>query len=138
MSRLVYLEDYTQFGYSLPIDLADETIKYEIGSKLVYSPLTEDDGIRILLLQPAISPDGKPQGFSLQHISLAQHLDDLIDRSIRIWPYHTYRVIRRRVDKVLVDDHELGITANPSAALRNLRGAGRTHKLWAADAVCID
>ncbi|KAI1751879.1 heterokaryon incompatibility protein-domain-containing protein [Xylaria castorea] len=98
-----------------------------------YSPLTEEDGIRILLLQPAISRDVYLRG-SLQHISLAQQYDDLIESYTAlsyVWGDPT------PVDKILIDDQELGITANLSAALRDLRDSRRTHTLW-ADAVCID
>ncbi|KAI0474712.1 heterokaryon incompatibility protein-domain-containing protein [Xylaria cf. heliscus] len=104
-----------------------------MNSEFVYSPFTEDDCIRILLLQPAISRDDDLRG-SLQQIFLARYNDDLIESYTAlsyVWGDPT------PVDKILLNGHELGITANLGAALRDMRDASRTHRLW-ADAVCID
>ncbi|KAI0548379.1 heterokaryon incompatibility protein-domain-containing protein [Xylaria curta] len=104
-----------------------------MNSGFAYSPLVEDDGIRILVLQPAITRDADLIG-SLQHVSLAQQYDDLIE------PYTALSYVwgdPAPVDKILIDGQELGITANLSDALRDLRDSRRTHKIW-VDAVCID
>ncbi|KAI0444855.1 heterokaryon incompatibility protein-domain-containing protein [Xylaria telfairii] len=101
--------------------------------KFEYSPLTEDDGIRIFRLLPANSRTEALRG-SLQHISLAQQYDDLIE------PYTALSYVwgdPTPVDRILLDDHELGITANLGAALRDLRDVRRIHRLW-VDAICID
>ncbi|KAJ2984491.1 hypothetical protein NUW58_g6031 [Xylaria curta] len=101
--------------------------------EFVYSPLAEDDGIRLLVLQPAIARDETLSG-SLQEISLAQHYDDLIEPFTAlsyVWGDPT------PVDKILLDNRELGITANLSAALRDLRDTSRSYKLW-VDAICIN
>ncbi|TRX96519.1 hypothetical protein FHL15_002791 [Xylaria flabelliformis] len=104
-----------------------------MNSGFVYFPLTEEDGIRILLLQPAITRDADLRG-SLQHISLTQQYDDLIESYTAlsyVWGDPA------PIDKISIDGQELGITANLSDALRDLRDSRRTHKIW-ADAVCID
>ncbi|KAJ8127188.1 hypothetical protein O1611_g6449 [Lasiodiplodia mahajangana] len=99
----------------------------------VYSRLLEHDHIRLLHLQPATSQDDELVG-SLQHISLSSHYHDLID------PYTALSYVwgePTSADKIRLDDHEFGITANLGAALRGLRDADRTHRIW-ADALCID
>ncbi|KAI0187892.1 heterokaryon incompatibility protein-domain-containing protein, partial [Xylaria flabelliformis] len=104
-----------------------------MNSGFVYFPLTEEDGIRILLLQPAITRDADLRG-SLQHISLTQQYDDLIESYTAlsyVWGDPA------PVDKISIDGQELGITANLNDALRDLRDSRRTHKIW-VDAVCID
>ncbi|KAI1132751.1 heterokaryon incompatibility protein-domain-containing protein [Nemania abortiva] len=103
-------------------------------SKYVYSPLTKNDGIRVLLLEPAESQDDDLKG-SLEEISLAEHYDELIE------PYTALSYVwgenHKPVDKILIGDYELGIAANLNAALRDLRDTRRTHRLW-VDAACIN
>ncbi|KAI0547991.1 heterokaryon incompatibility protein-domain-containing protein [Xylaria curta] len=106
---------------------------FGLKSKFVYPPLIEEDGIRILLLQPAISRDAELRG-TLQHISFAQQCDDLVESYTAlsyVWGDPT------PVDRILIDGKKLGITANLGAALRDLRDNSRIHRLW-ADAICID
>ncbi|KAI0115491.1 heterokaryon incompatibility protein-domain-containing protein [Nemania sp. FL0031] len=104
-----------------------------MSSAFVYSRLLEHDHIRLLLLQPAASRDNDLVG-SLQHISLSSHYHDVIE------PYTALSYVwgePTSADKIRLDDKELGITANLGAALRGLRDADRTHRIW-ADALCID
>ncbi|KAJ8126095.1 hypothetical protein O1611_g7544 [Lasiodiplodia mahajangana] len=104
-----------------------EQLKYE------YSPVIEDDGIRIFFLEPAESRDEELRG-SLQHISLSQYYGELIE------PYTALSYVwgdPTPVDRILLGDHELGIAANLSSALRDLRDVSRPLRLW-ADAVCIN
>ncbi|KAI0867277.1 heterokaryon incompatibility protein-domain-containing protein [Hypoxylon argillaceum] len=101
--------------------------------KFVYTPLIEDDGIRVLLLEPAVSREENLRG-SLQQVSLAQLYDEIIE------PYTALSYVwgnPTQVDKILLSNHELGITANLSNALRDLRDTSKTHRLW-VDAACID
>ncbi|KAI1195101.1 heterokaryon incompatibility protein-domain-containing protein [Nemania serpens] len=98
-----------------------------------YPPLTEQDHIRVILLQPALARDDELIG-SFQHISLDNHYYDLIDPYTAlsyVWGEHTL------ADSILLDGQKLGITANLGAALRDLRDGDRTHRVW-ADALCID
>ncbi|GAW25565.1 putative HET domain-containing protein [Rosellinia necatrix] len=102
-------------------------------SIFTYSPLLEYDHIRLLLLQPAASLDDDLVG-SLQHISLTDHYHDLIE------PYTALSYVwgePKPVDNILLGGREFGITANLGKALRDLRDADRTHRIW-ADALCID
>ncbi|KAI0109146.1 heterokaryon incompatibility protein-domain-containing protein [Nemania sp. FL0031] len=102
-------------------------------SKYEYSLIINDDGIRILILEPAKCRDDDLKG-SLQEVSLAQQRDDLID------PYTALSYVWGDLtlcDNILIDNCELGITKNLSAALRDLRDTSRAHRVW-ADAICID
>ncbi|KAI0198315.1 heterokaryon incompatibility protein-domain-containing protein [Astrocystis sublimbata] len=110
-------------------------MSYDMDSVLVYThpPLTDDDGIRILHSQPAQSRDGDLRG-SLHQVLLADQYEDLIDQYTAlsyVWGDPT------PADAILFDGTKLDITANLSAALRDLRDPKRVHKLW-IDAICID
>jgi hypothetical protein len=98
-----------------------------------YSPLTEDDSIRLLLLHPATSRNEDLRG-TFRYTTLSQHYGEVID------PYTALSYVWGNpapADKLFLDGLEVGITANLSAALRDIRDIKKTHTLW-VDAVCID
>jgi hypothetical protein len=98
-----------------------------------YQPLVEADSFRLLLIQPSI-PDATQVECRLLNTTLSNCDRDIIDHYTAlsyVWgdPSQTRRI--------LLDGHEVIITATLEAALRDLRDDTRVVRLW-ADALCID
>lgn len=98
-----------------------------------YSPLAEHDGMRLLLLSPAADPSAELCG-SLLHTTLAVCSYDILSCYTAlsyVWGDPA------PVESIVIDGTNVNITANLSAALRDIRDPDRTHRIW-ADALCID
>ncbi|KXH33304.1 HET domain-containing protein [Colletotrichum simmondsii] len=107
-----------------------------------YEPLsstdTENDGFRLLLLEPSAARADQLRG-SLRNTTLAECDYDLID------PYtalsYVWGTSERACRIRLVDgggrEHLFAITASLDDALRDLRDPTRVRRVW-ADALCID
>ncbi|KAI0026083.1 heterokaryon incompatibility protein-domain-containing protein [Xylariomycetidae sp. FL0641] len=100
----------------------------------IHPPIVEANGFRVLRLEPAIDRDAVLRG-SLQSTTFSSDSNDLIEGFFTalsyVWGDPT------PVDMILLDGCECPITANLSAALRDIRDPSRVHRLW-ADAICID
>ncbi|QDS76978.1 hypothetical protein FKW77_005668 [Venturia effusa] len=98
-----------------------------------YSPLSESDSFRIILLQPSTSRDASLR-CTLLHTTLSQCDRDIIDHYIAlsyVWGDATVK------GTIYIDDKLMEITANLESALRAIRDASRIVRIW-ADAVCIN
>lgn len=98
-----------------------------------YAPLTEQDGMRLLLLSPAADRAAELRGFLL-HTSLAECSYDILSCYTAlsyVWGNPA------PIETIILDDMRVNITANLATALRDIRDPSRTHRIW-ADAVCID
>ncbi|OTB10553.1 hypothetical protein K445DRAFT_322901 [Daldinia sp. EC12] len=96
-----------------------------------YRPLTESGEIRVFSLDAAPNREATLKG-SFQHIVLlTQYFTDHYVALSYVWGDNTI------VDAIHVDGYEIGIAANLSAALRDIRHRTRVTRIW-IDALCID
>ncbi|RWA11912.1 hypothetical protein EKO27_g3216 [Xylaria grammica] len=98
-----------------------------------YSLIYKKDHLRVLSLEPARDRDADLIG-SLRVTTLRDEYEELVE------PYTAISYVwgdRTPVDKILLNGHELGITENLGAALRDIRDATRVRRIW-TDAICID
>ncbi|KAI0412807.1 heterokaryon incompatibility protein-domain-containing protein [Xylaria grammica] len=98
-------------------------------SSLIY----KKDHLRVLSLEPARDRDANLIG-SLRVTTLRDEYEELVE------PYTAISYVwgdPTPVDKILLNGHDLGITENLGAALRDIRDATRVRRIW-ADAICID
>ncbi|KAI8961700.1 HET-domain-containing protein [Daldinia sp. FL1419] len=96
-----------------------------------YRPLTESGEIRVLSLEPALDHGTTLKG-SFQHIVLpTQYFTDHYVALSYVWGSSTI------TDSILVDGCEIGIAANLSVALRDIRHRTRVLRIW-IDALCIN
>lgn len=102
-------------------------------SSQIYSALQRPDSFRLLELAP-VADDHEPFGGSLVVLTLAEHDRDVTSRYTAlsyVWADPT------PVETIAVDGCDVGITANLSQALRDIRHNSRVVVLW-ADALCIN
>jgi hypothetical protein len=95
-----------------------------------YTTITEQNTIRIILLQPSQDLDAEVQ-CSLINVEL--HSDDIINNYTAlsyVWGDQS------DVRVVSVDGKRLQITASLECALRHIRDSRRVHHVW-ADGVCL-
>ncbi|KAI0111421.1 HET-domain-containing protein [Daldinia grandis] len=96
-----------------------------------YRPLTKPGEIRVFSLNPSPNQEAILKG-SFQHIVLpTQYFTDHYVALSYVWGNSTI------TDAILVDGHKIGIAANLSAALRDIRNKTRVLRIW-IDALCID
>ncbi|KAI1660845.1 HET-domain-containing protein [Daldinia decipiens] len=96
-----------------------------------YRPLTESGEIRVFSLDPSPNRAAVLKG-SFQHIVLPrQYFTDHYVALSYVWGDST------TTDTILVDGYKIGIAANLSAALRDIRNKTRILRIW-IDALCID
>ncbi|KAI2781067.1 HET-domain-containing protein [Daldinia loculata] len=96
-----------------------------------YRPLTESGEIRVFSLDPSPNREAILKG-SFQHIVLpTQYFTDHYVALSYVWGDST------TTDTILVEGHKIGIAANLSAALRDIRNKTRVLRIW-IDALCID
>ncbi|KAI0844091.1 HET-domain-containing protein [Daldinia vernicosa] len=96
-----------------------------------YRPLTKSGEIRVFTLDPSPNREAVLKG-SFQHIVLlTQYFTDHYVALSYVWGDST------TTDTILVDGHKIGIAANLSAALRDIRNRTRVLRIW-IDALCID
>ncbi|PVH75639.1 HET-domain-containing protein, partial [Cadophora sp. DSE1049] len=98
-----------------------------------YRPLVENDGIRLLELEP--NPDLNAEvKCSLIHTTLHEYDHDIINHYTAlsyVWGDST------ATKSILVEGHEFHITLNLDTALRYIRDSTRRCLIW-ADAICIN
>lgn len=102
-------------------------------AKYEYAPLTEPDGMRLLLLLPAADRAEELRG-SLLHTCLAECSYDILSCYTAlsyVWGNPAL------IESIILDGTMVNITANLATALRDMRDPSRTHRIW-ADALCID
>ncbi|KAI1386223.1 HET-domain-containing protein [Hypoxylon trugodes] len=96
-----------------------------------YHPLKEPGEIRLLYLEPARNRDAILRG-SFEHIVLPNnYFTNRYTALSYVWGNST------PAERILLESHEVGITANLGAALRDLRHPTAVHQVW-IDALCID
>ncbi|KAH8774770.1 heterokaryon incompatibility protein-domain-containing protein, partial [Diaporthe sp. PMI_573] len=98
-----------------------------------YAPLTEPDGMRLLLLLPAADRAAELCG-SLLQTSIAVCSFDILSCYTAlsyVWGDPA------PIETIILDGTRVNITANLATALRDIRDPDRTHRIW-ADALCID
>ncbi|KAI0125947.1 heterokaryon incompatibility protein-domain-containing protein [Xylariales sp. AK1849] len=105
--------------------------------KYPYEPLAggvaQSGAIRLLVLEPAEDHDADLKG-SLACTTLAAELHEIIQPFTAlsyVWGDPT------PVGNIRLEVHNVGITANLEAALRDIRDSTRSCRIW-ADALCID
>lgn len=111
----------------IPVDLGDNSPGFS------YTPITEADGIRLAIIQPASSPAAEIN-CSLIHSTLSACNYEVIDHYTvlsYVWGDAT------ELRTIWIDGSPVKITANLHLALRDLRDKRRELRLW-ADALCIN
>jgi hypothetical protein len=98
-----------------------------------YSRLPENDSIRLLLLQPALSPTTEVH-CSLIHTTLTECAYDIVDHYVAL-SYVWGSIAKPKT--IWVDDLRVNVTANLYSALHDIRDKQRVIKLW-IDALCIN
>jgi len=91
-----------------------------------YEPLLLDDSIRLLILEPSSDPNTELTG-SLLHTSISECDHDLIAG------YTAISYVWGNPDKtgfLQLEGHEIRITANLEAVLRDTREGLRPHRIW--------
>jgi hypothetical protein len=112
---------------------APEHRRSAVSNGYSYQELTEDDSIRLLLVQPALS---KVAAICcrLVHTTLSECESDIYEHYVAlsyVWGDTT------RHESVWIDDSEVTVTASLHSALRDLRDKTRVLRLW-VDALCIN
>jgi len=109
------------------------SVPANLGHSYIYSTLSENDSIRLLLLQPALSSSTQIR-CSLIHTTLSACAYDIVDHYIALsyaWGSTT------KPNTIWIDDLSVNVTANLYSALQDIRDKERVIRLW-IDAVCID
>ncbi|KAE8447289.1 hypothetical protein EG329_010847 [Mollisiaceae sp. DMI_Dod_QoI] len=108
-------------------------VEYNASQTFQYQPITEPDGIRLLILHPAELKTAEVR-CSLVHTTLSQCEYDVIDHYTAlsyVWGDASI------LNSIWVNDRPLKITTNLHDALLHMRDATRELRLW-ADAICIN
>lgn len=123
------------------VESGERTRKRRGISTFKYNTITDEDGIRLILLQPrrvqpnlATTSEGTLIQCSLIHTTLSKYDDDLIDQYTAL-SYVWGDLNDTRT--VCVDGLPVDVTANLHAALSDLQDEHRAVYLW-ADALCIN
>ncbi|KAI1807177.1 HET-domain-containing protein [Daldinia bambusicola] len=96
-----------------------------------YRPLTQSGEIRVFSLDPAPNREASLKG-SFKHVLVqTEYFTDHYVALSYVWGDST------TADGISVDGHKIGIGANLSTALRDLRHTTRVLNIW-IDALCID
>jgi hypothetical protein len=107
--------------------------RLEGAQKFEYQPMTEPDGIRLLVLHPAELASADLH-CDLVHTTLSLCAFDLIDHYTALsYVWGDANDLRT----ISVNDRPMGITTNLHSALLHLRDTTRPSRLW-VDAVCIN
>jgi hypothetical protein len=98
-----------------------------------YQRIVESDGIRLVVIRPN---EDEEAGIKcrLEHTTLSNYEDDVIDHFIAlsyVWGD------AQNVRNIIVNGFCVHVTANLEAALRHIRDAKRSVRVW-ADALCIN
>ncbi|CZR69412.1 uncharacterized protein PAC_19312 [Phialocephala subalpina] len=98
-----------------------------------YSPLLEDDAIRVLLLYPTADVSAELK-CAIEHITLSQYKKDLINHYTAlsyVWGLST------ELRHIVVNGCSFYVTPNLDSVLRHIRDDKGIIKVW-ADAICIN
>ncbi|KAF8860673.1 hypothetical protein BDZ45DRAFT_800611 [Acephala macrosclerotiorum] len=103
-----------------------------------HSPLTEPDGLRIIVLHPSPSITS-PITCDLIHSTLHHYDDSIIDHYTALSYDLEYPIWGSATDKrtILVNGKPLSITATLDSALRHIRDPKQEVQVW-ADGICIN
>lgn len=115
------------------VDRGERARKKRKMSKFKYDNIIDEDGIRLILLQPR-RVQCTPIQCSLIHTTLSKYDDELIDQYTAlsyVWGDTT------NTRTVLVDRLHVDVTENLHTALSDLQDEQRPLYLW-ADALCIN
>jgi Heterokaryon incompatibility protein (HET) len=98
-----------------------------------YERITAEDTIRLILLQPSEDLEASID-CSLVCVTLEQCDKDVVEHYVALSYVWGDATVRRQIS---VDGARMGITASLDCALRHLRDASRTLRVW-ADGICIN
>ncbi|KAI1470404.1 HET-domain-containing protein [Daldinia caldariorum] len=102
-----------------------------ISTPFEYHPLTRSGEIRVFTLDPAPNREAPLKGSFKHVVVLTEYFTDHYVALSYVWGDNT------TVGAIDVDGHKIGIGANLTAALRDLRHTTRALNIW-IDALCID
>jgi hypothetical protein len=116
-----------------PATMTSEVVRSVTEASYQYQKLTEPDALRLVLLLP--SPDlQSPLNCELLSTTLSNYENGLLDHYTAlsyVWGDASRRVV------IKVGGQTLSITESLETALRHLRDASRTRRIW-ADAIYIN
>lgn len=108
-------------------------VRYNATQTFPYEPITEPDGIRLLILYPA-KLETAEICCSLVHTSLSQYKFEVIDHFTAlsyVWGDASI------VTSIWIDGAQFQVTVNLHKALLHMRDTSRLLRVW-ADAICIN
>jgi hypothetical protein len=101
--------------------------------KYQYTRLTEPDSFRLILLQPSRHLTA-PLQLAILTATLSQYEDNIVDHYVALSFVWGNQKDTRTIN---VDSKQLEITASLDSALRHIRDANCSMKIW-ADGICIN